>query len=118
MDIERSSGSKFNKIVLFVAIVLLIVILFGVGYAMKKAKNFTKYPPILADCPDYWEIVEERDDGSPHRCKNTRDMGNGKCKYLNTDLAKFKGPNGIIEKCKWAKHCGVVWDGITNKKIC
>ena len=45
-------------------------------------------------------------------------MGNGKCKYLNTDLAKFKGPNGIIEKCKWAKNCGVVWDGITNKKIC
>jgi len=115
---DSASSSLFNKVVLFVAIVLLIVILFGVGYAMKKAKNYTKYPPILADCPDYWEIVEEREDGSPRRCKNNRNMGNSKCKSLNTDLTKFKGPTGIIEKCKWAKQCGVVWDGITNKKMC
>ena len=42
MDFSRPSGLEFNKIVLFIAIVLLIVILFGVGYVMKISKNFNK----------------------------------------------------------------------------
>ena len=50
-------------------------------------------------------------------CVNTKKLGTG-CTSINFDTPKYKGPSGKIEKCKWAKNCGVVWDGITDSKLC
>jgi len=50
-------------------------------------------------------------------CINKQKLGYG-CKKFNPRNPKYHGPQGKIEKCKWAKNCGIVWDGITNNDKC
>ena len=53
----------FQKVVMAVAIGVLILTLGMIGSALGKQRKNAVYPPVLADCPDYW--------------KNTK---NGKCR--------------------------------------
>lgn len=46
--------STFRKTVLGVAILLLIISLVMIGISMANSKYNQKFPPIVADCPDYW----------------------------------------------------------------
>ena len=59
-----------NKIVIIVVFVLIIAVLVGclvdVGLKVYRANELeknTKFPPWPAKCPDYWELVDEDDDG-------------------------------------------------------
>lgn len=105
----------FQKIVLFVAIVILIIALVFIGITLSYAQD-SQWPPITPQCPDYWTI-----DGSGNntRCINVKDLGtcppqNGE-PHLSMDFnsPQFSGANGMCSKYTWATKCGVSWDGVT-----
>lgn len=106
----------FQKVVLFLAIIILILVLIFIGFSLHKARS-AEWPPIIGDCPDYWVDMS----GNGSHCVNVKDLGNGKCKpsgsqkHLTMDFssAAFKGGNGLCAKYTWAQNCGVTWDGIT-----
>lgn len=105
----------FQKTILFIAILILIVALVFIGIALTYAKE-QQWPPIVPQCPDYWDI-----DGSGNNttCINVKNLGtcppqNGE-KYLtmNFNSPTYSGANGLCAKYTWANNCGISWDGIT-----
>ncbi len=104
---------NFQKIVLVVAIIVFIVALIFIGIALRKGHQEGKWPPIVSSCPDYWE-----DTGNG--CYNK--LGLGKCNiptYTDKNLMNFNVTPYNTDACakaKWAKDCGVAWDGISQSK--
>jgi hypothetical protein len=106
----------FQKTVLIIAIVILIITLVVIGVALSSSSRLEEWPPMLSDCPDYWKI-----DGSGNMatCTNIKDLGSCPAKsgekhlVMNFNSPVFSGDNGTCNKYNWAKKCGVTWDGIT-----
>ena len=107
----------FQKIVLWSAIIILIVVLIIIGVAFSYAKN-EQWPPLVPECPDYW-IADGS--GNNTQCINVKDLGtcappsDGETKHLtmNFNNAPFSGAEGNCAKYRWANSCDVTWDGIT-----
>lgn len=113
--------ATFQKIVLTIAIVLLIILLIVINMSLSSATESMIWPPITTDCPDYWEDLL----GNGSRCFNSKNIG--KCNPRVVDSAgkpvlsstknfnrpQFTGETGVCAKQRWAKTCGVAWDGIT-----
>jgi hypothetical protein len=110
----------FQKIILTIAVVILIVTLVFMGIVLRKAKGDEAWPPIVPACPDWWIL-----DGSGNNstCVNVKDLGtcstqttNQKHQTMNFNEGAFAGSNGVSSDCSkynWAKKCQVSWDGIT-----
>ena len=106
----------FQKIVLYIAIIILIIALIFIGIALYYANASPKWPPLVPQCPDYWDA-----DGSDSNaiCTNTKDLGT--CPPLsgqqhlvmNFSTPAFSGENSACAKYTWAQRCNVSWDGIT-----
>ena len=98
----------FQKIVVTIAIVFLVLALIAFGVALYNKKFKARYPPIIADCPDYWVDNEGT-------CINSKNLGKAFCtKRFNINEVKQLGENAICLKQKWAKSCDLTWDGVTN----
>ena len=105
----------FQKIVLIIAIIILIISLVFVGLALGGSKGET-WPPVVPDCPDWWIA-----DGSGNNsvCINVKDLGicpaqsGKKHQVMNFNSSMFTGDNGTCAKYSWADKCKVAWDGIT-----
>tara|TARA_Y100000780_G_C13680615_1_gene415910 strand:+ start:1815 stop:2117 length:303 start_codon:yes stop_codon:yes gene_type:complete len=96
----------FQKTVIYIALVILIIMLLFIGYAMYNSKLTEKYPPHISQCPDYWKVVGK--DG----CENVQNLGN--CPgTVDFSGSEWQGSGGLKKKKEWAKGCGVVWDGVT-----
>ncbi len=100
----------FQKIVLTVAIIILILTLVIMGLLMFNHRSTLQWPPEVSSCPDYFTAT------SKNICENTE-----KIKVLNTNCntgdfssAGYQGNAGNERKCLWAQECGVAWDGISN----
>jgi len=108
--------ANFQQIILFISIVIFIFSLVFIGIMLKYSENKGNWPPILAECPDYWMI-----DGSGNNaiCVNVKDLGtcppmNGdKHLKVNFNTPVFTGSNELCAKYTFAKKCGISWDGIT-----
>ena len=104
----------FQKTVLFVAIVILIISLILIGFVLSAGKD-NDWPPMVPNCPDYWIT----DGSSNTKCINVKDLGTcpapSGSKHLTMDfsVAPYVGSNSACAKYTWAKKCGVSWDGIT-----
>ena len=106
----------FQKIVLFSAIAVLILMLVFIGYSLRQSV-LSAWPPLIAECPDYWVDMS----GNGSKCVNVQNLGNGTCKASGTDTnltmdftqPAFVGGNALCSKYTWATNCGVTWDGIT-----
>jgi hypothetical protein len=106
----------FQKIVLTVATVLLIIILVVIGVSLSKAKENNIWPPIVGKCPDFWVDIS----GNGEACFNSHSLGtcnipseeNKNTKNFNQ--APFIGANGDCHKYNWAKQCNITWDGINS----
>lgn len=106
---------SFQKFVLFAAVIILIIALVIIGIALSYSKDPT-WPPLIADCPDYWQI-----DGSGNNttCTNVQNLGTCPAQtgqphlVMNFNSSNFTGSNGLCAKYSWATNCGVSWDGIT-----
>ena len=62
----------FQKTVLIVAVIVLIIALVVMGILLAGGKNGETWPPLVSDCPDWWVI-----DGSGNNatCSNVKDLG-------------------------------------------
>ena len=103
---------SFQSIVITVATILLIVVLTLIAISLWRGKEDAQYPPVVADCPDYWADMS---DGDASNCVNTKSLGEPSCKGpMNFSTAQYTGPSGLCNKQKWAKSCNLTWDGVTN----
>ena len=105
----------FQKIVLIIAIIVLIVTLVFIGLVLNSSSSET-WPPLVAECPDWWIA-----DGSGNNttCINVKDLGvcpaqsGKKHQTMNFNSSVFTGSDGTCAKYNWANKCDVTWDGIT-----
>ena len=101
----------FQTTVILIAEVILAISILIIGITLYRQRANALYPPIISECPDYWEI-----DGT--MCKKTDDNSSSlltDCRNTDFGISPiYKGNNGLCEKQKWAKLCNVTWDGITN----
>lgn len=99
---------SFQKTVMTIAVVLLIVSLLFIAVILYNAKSNTQYPPEMGTCPDYWKL-----DPSTGMCDNVKSLGTcmGKKSFSGPD---WQGAEGLAKKNAWAKSCGLVWQGVTN----
>ena len=101
-------------------IVFLIITLAVMGYFMSLSRKNQTYPPITADCPDYYSLDAS---GACNKSSNIFAF-DASCNKQNFDTQKYKeqGTNytsGLCAKKLWANRCEVNWDGITNNdNIC
>ena len=105
--------STFQSIVMSISVIILIMCLLFIGVSLYKNKYNKKFPPILANCPDYW--IDESDKNNGSKCVNKRNLGNGQCeKTMDFSKSMWNGLAGLCAKSKWAKSCDLTWDGIDN----
>jgi hypothetical protein len=109
---------SFFTIVVSVAIAVLLITLAIVALALYTGKSKVSYPPVVGKCPDYWVDQSTSNNGSV--CKDVKGIGNAGClKTMNFSTMDYQGTAGLCKKKKWAKDCGVSWDGISNNdKVC
>ncbi len=124
---------NFYKTTFTIMIVVLIICLAIIGTTIAYSKNDVKFPPITSECPDYYKKmpsgncvsqvngIEKESDISFNNitasCTNI-DFKDGNI-FSNKDNGGMGPPSALCEKKKWAKACGVNWDGITsNSNIC
>jgi hypothetical protein len=98
----------FQKTVLGIAIVILIISLIIIGIILRNGKYSQTWPPVTPDCPDYWVDLS----GSGGFCVNDKNLGT--CKTpMNFTTSQYTGSNGACAKYNWANNCNISWDGIT-----
>ena len=102
---------SFQNNVLFTAIVIFLILMVLIAVMMKNAKSAQAFPPQIGACPDYWTL----DKG---KCKNLKGLGTNAPVEVDFTTSKYKGPNGKVEKCNWAKQYNLEWDGISNMNLC
>ena len=114
--------NKFNKIVLFSAIVILIIVLIIITISLNYALFNANYPPVISDCPDFWDVSLNND--NQIICNNVVRHNRGICKNDSYPASEFYNyasnyDDVICAKYRWAKKCNISWDGITNNnKAC
>ena len=111
--------NNFQKTTLTISTIFLIIALIITGYLMLKSLMEQSYPPVISDCPDYWDVKYNNSDTLV--CNNLTTVNKGKAidKCSTVPVTNFyaNGTNindTICEKYKWARDCDIVWDGITN----
>jgi hypothetical protein len=108
--------ASFQKIVLISAIVILIIALVFIGVSLIGKAQEVQWPPLVADCPDYWVA---QGSGTNLTCSNVKDLGicrpsSGGPQTMNfAGNPAFTGDTGACAKYTWANSCKVSWDGIT-----
>lgn len=119
--------NTFQKTVLTISVIVLIFSLIILGIFLAKSLLEDSYPPVISDCPDYWDVTYNENDQVV--CINTStinkgrgDVPGGECNDypVNTFLASGSQNEDILcEKYKWSKKCDITWDGVTNNnKAC
>jgi hypothetical protein len=101
----------FQQIVATTALVFLIIFLIYIAFAMRHNKLKLAFPPVTANCPDYWV---DQSDGDSSNCINVQNLGisSESCpKNMNFSTSLF---STVCAKSVWAKNCGLTWDGVTN----
>ena len=79
---SEGSGSflstlNFQRIVIIIAIIMLIVTMIFIGYALYNQSTASgAWPPEAPKCPDFWTVTANKDGTTS--CKNT---GNFNCEY-------------------------------------
>jgi hypothetical protein len=116
----------FQKMILIVATLVLIILLVVIGVTLSKASVDEHWVPVVGECPDYWVDMS----GNGEACLNTHNLGrcnlihdndgtnanatNANANTMNFNQAPFTDNNGLCSKYKWATSCQVTWDGITS----
>ena len=115
---------NFNRTVLLIASVLLILGLIIIGFLIVKSVQDSAYPPVISDCPDYWNVKYDSVTQNKKCVNNSINPGldSDECRNYPVSLFSVNGSSDadiICAKNKWAKRCNIHWDGITNNsKAC
>lgn len=104
---------SFQVGTIIIAFIILSVCLVLIAYSLSQVKNNAQYPPVVADCPDYWLDMS---DGTGGNCINKHaDLGLTSCeKKMDFSKPFWSGELGMCRKKQWAQKCNLTWDGVTN----
>jgi len=101
---------NFQKSVLLIATILLIIFLILVGIVLVNSKNSKTWPPLIGECPDYWIDTS----GNGAKCENVYSLGkSGTPSPMDFSVAPYIGTRGLCKKYEWAMTNNISWDGIT-----
>jgi hypothetical protein len=106
----------FQKTVLIIATILLIIILVVIGVTLSKTIENENWPPVVGECPDF--LVDMS--GNGEACFNSKSLGRcnipseGNPNTMNFNQSPFTGDNGECSKYNWATACKITWDGVTS----
>ena len=106
----------FQKIVLYVAVVILIISLIFIAISLYSSNN-NLYPPVASKCPDYWNVSGDGDNVS---CDNIKGLGDSTCHDPINPGTKFPETNDVSSFCQkfnWADNCNLTWNGVTNSPL-
>ena len=121
--------STFNKVIIIVTSIVLIISLLVYGLLINSAqKNNYKFPPKISKCPDYWDI--SNNDSDITSCKE-RGINNNNENFPNppnssvltvssndisydTDIMKYNDKDLICGIYEWSNSNKISWSGITN----
>ena len=109
---------EFQSIVMTVAIILLILCMAAIGAIMYYDEKDVAYPPVIANCPDFWQ-EKHGEDGS-EVCVPNADIALPHIKegclpeYIDFNTPEYTGKSGNCQKKLWAEGCGFSWDGLTQ----
>lgn len=106
---------NFQMIVLIVAVVILIIMLTVIIIALYNKKYKQVFPPVISNCPDYWE---DKSSGDSSNCVNIKGLGTCGVKSKDFSGTDWTSSNGLCNKARWARNCNLTWDGITNNPSC
>ena len=120
LDVGLSTLGPFQRNVVIIAIVVLIIALAWIGYQLlSEAGESRRWPPIVLNCPDYW--MDKSGDGSV--CTNPHKLG--------TMTNKCAGPRNFKGMTSYANNgakicalktemnaCNLTWDGVTSVDAC
>jgi hypothetical protein len=107
--------ASFQKSVLIIAVVLLIIAL--ILFLVLMVQSSKNYPPLVANCPDYWIDLSGGVSSDGSACYNVKNLGKSQCKKQMDFTDDFwTGDNEGCNKQNWAKACDLTWDGITNNQ--
>ena len=102
----------FQKIVVVVAGLLLVVSLIIMAVIIARSRSQFAYPPVQSDCPDYWEMHSIN---GANTCVNTKSLGNSSCpSKMDFSVSPWSNSNSLCKKQLWARNCDLTWDGVTN----
>lgn len=101
----------FQNIVIAVATILLVSVLTFIGVTLYSKKKHSAFPPVLAECPDYWLDMS---DDKTKKCVNSKNLGTCNKESMDFSGPFWAGSSGLCHKYKWARECNLAWDGITN----
>ena len=104
-------AGTFQTITMTVAGIILIICLAVMGVFMYRARYTMKFPPVAADCPDYWLDMS---DGDGSKCVNAKDLGSCNVREMDFSIPALQGADSACIKATWARQCDLTWDGITN----
>ena len=109
----------FEKKVLIIAGIILVVSLVLVLIFILMSKGNQKYPPVESECPDYWELGPVSDDNQKLVCKNVKGLGEGWSgqstdETIDPNTREFQGVDGLCNKQNWARQYNVTWEGVTE----
>jgi hypothetical protein len=106
--------ATFQKIVMISATIILIIALSFIGLALYRQKYKADFPPVIANCPDYW--IDSSGNGKACNLDSNPNNQVGTCKGpMDFTAPQWSGTGtGDCAKFKWAKSCNLSWDGITN----
>ena len=121
---------NFQKWIIVIFTIILVIILIYLGMNINKPNTSKPWPPLTANCPDYWADVN----GDGSNCVATKDNNTGSWTSFNRLVpittasdptasfisavpnfatGQYIGAKGTCEKYKWANTNQVSWDGIT-----
>jgi len=107
----------FTKTVIGVTVFFILFYYYRQWQNYKEEQAKLTWPTSISPCPDYW--VHEGNG----QCKNPFKVG--KCptrqdgqvdtnSNVNFNTDYYRGEQGILNKCRWAKRCNAAWEGIDN----
>ena len=102
----------FQKTVLIVAAVMLVISLVVLSGLIKSAVVDVEWPPQVATCPDYWTGDGK---GKCASLKGSPDNTGTSSGQINVASKAFATPQ---QRCDWARGHNVTWDGITDAAFC
>ena len=102
----------FQKTVVIVGGIVLAISLLVIAYLAYGARSNVSYPPVSAQCPDFWKVQKM---GEANMCVNTKNLGKASCPTsLDFTVSPWTGDKGLCRKRDWARECDITWDGVTN----
>ena len=118
----------FRAIVGIVALIVFVLLMYAIYRAATAHNAQVKFPPHVPTCPDFFVDTAGGQAGSDPACVLPQDLANRDIVLNNMkvasssyyqDVADGKPlaiPGGSL--CKFLKHNGISWNGISNVHPC